>query len=107
MRAEIQKEDSADYLWFYCEGCLTNHRVPVTGPRAWQWNQRLDLPTLAPSILTTWHKTKNEGTERVVDSSGKDVMHVCHSFVRDGQIQYLGDCTHDLAGQTVDLQEID
>jgi hypothetical protein len=30
---------------------------------------------------------------------------VCHSFVTDGRIQFLGDCTHALAGQTVDLPE--
>ena len=28
---------------------------------------------------------------------------VCHSFVTDGLIQFLGDCTHALAGQTVDM----
>jgi hypothetical protein len=33
---------------------------------------------------------------------GKDV---CHSFVRDGQIQFLGDCTHALKGQTVERPE--
>jgi hypothetical protein len=28
---------------------------------------------------------------------------VCHSFVTDGRIQFLGDCTHALANQTFDL----
>lgn len=28
---------------------------------------------------------------------------VCHSFVRNGKIEYLNDCTHELAGQTVEL----
>jgi hypothetical protein len=28
---------------------------------------------------------------------------VCHSFVREGQIQFLGDCTHAFAGQTVPM----
>lgn len=32
---------------------------------------------------------------------------VCHSFVRDGRIQFLSDCTHKLANQTVDLPDID
>lgn len=31
---------------------------------------------------------------------------VCHSYVTNGRIQYLGDCTHELAGQTVDLPEL-
>ena len=30
---------------------------------------------------------------------------VCHSFVTDGRIQFLGDCTHKLAGQTVNIPE--
>ena len=28
---------------------------------------------------------------------------VCHSFVRAGQIEFLGDCTHEFAGQTVPM----
>jgi hypothetical protein len=32
---------------------------------------------------------------------------VCHSLIRDGQIQFLTDCTHELAGQTVPLAPID
>ncbi len=28
---------------------------------------------------------------------------VCHSFLTDGRIQFLDDCTHAMAGQTVDL----
>ena len=31
---------------------------------------------------------------------------VCHHFIRDGKIQFLGDCTHALRGQTVDLPDI-
>jgi hypothetical protein len=27
----------------------------------------------------------------------------CHSFVTDGRIQFLGDCTHHPVGQTVPL----
>ncbi len=32
---------------------------------------------------------------------------ICHSFVTDGRIQFLSDCTHPLAGQTVDIPEWD
>jgi hypothetical protein len=104
--AKIFQEGEYDFLWFFCSGCNTHHRVPVTGPRKWEWNGSVESPTLSPSIKVTWHKTKNEGTERVTDDQGQDVMHVCHTFVRDGQIQYLGDCTHSLAGQTVPLTEL-
>ena len=30
----------------------------------------------------------------------------CHSFVTDGKIQYLNDCTHEYAGQTIELEDI-
>jgi hypothetical protein len=52
----------------------------------------LDKPTFQPSILA-----------RVERTDGK--IMVCHSFVADGKIQFLGDCTHKLAGQTVDIPE--
>ena len=29
----------------------------------------------------------------------------CHSFVREGRIEFLSDCTHALAGQTVELPD--
>lgn len=32
---------------------------------------------------------------------------VCHSFVRDGRIEFLGDCTHELAGKSVALEPVD
>lgn len=53
-------------------------------------------PTFEPSILVTCRWMAS-------DSEMKD--DVCHSFVRDGRIQFLGDCTHELAGKTVDLPD--
>lgn len=31
-------------------------------------------------------------------------MNICHSFVRNGKIEFLSDCTHELAGKTVELE---
>ena len=31
--------------------------------------------------------------------------HRCHSFVTDGKIRFLNDCTHEMAGETVDLEK--
>lgn len=79
-------KDAADNegVMFWCQGCKCAHQI-IT-PR-WTWNGRLDHPTFTPSILV---------------QGGLDNM-VCHSFVTDGKIQYLGDSTHYLAGKTVDL----
>jgi hypothetical protein len=30
----------------------------------------------------------------------------CHIFVRDGKIQFLNDCTHELAGKTVPMEPL-
>jgi hypothetical protein len=32
--------------------------------------------------------------------------HRCHSFITDGKIEFLSDCTHSLAGQTVELKPV-
>lgn len=89
------------YLTFWCSGCGEPHSVPVAGEKAWQWNGERDRPTLAPSILIRYpaYPTAAEGFEQW------RTERVCHSFVRDGRIQYLGDCTHALAGKTIDLPD--
>lgn len=79
-------------VWFWCPGCEEQHMVEVGGTNPgpkWTWNGSLELPTFSPSIL--------------LSRNSKD--QVCHSFVHDGRIQFLSDCGHALAGQTVDLPE--
>lgn len=88
-------------LAFRCPGCDEAHHIQVgegPGPR-WGWNGDVDRPTFTPSVLVTSPANPDAGpgfeewlTERR-----------CHSFVTDGRIQFLGDCTHALQGQTVDL----
>jgi hypothetical protein len=94
-------------LLFRCPGCEDIHGIQVgegPGPR-WGFNGDFDKPTFTPSVLV-------RGTRRITDDEHRRIMAgekikpdpvVCHSFVRDGQIQFLGDCTHTLAGQTVPL----
>jgi len=77
-----------DNLRFDCPGCREPHIVVVPPhPNAWDWNGDVQSPTLSPSIL--------------VQGGENDVR--CHSFVRGGVIEFLLDCSHDLAGQSVQL----
>lgn len=97
----VLRNVSGDGLMFWCPGCDNNHAVSHgsgPGPR-WVWNNDLVKPTLTPSILVTYpanpkavEEFKEWRTERR-----------CHSFVTAGRIRFLDDCTHSLAGQTVDL----
>lgn len=103
-------------LMFLCPGCdmvHVIHHAPGPGPR-WNWNGNAEKPTFSPSILVQWEQWVPPATTpemRKKISSGEIVQtqesRVCHSFVTDGRIQFLGDCTHHLAGQTVDLQPFD
>lgn len=74
----------------YCEGCGMLHQIHVNKPNPhtqakWSWNGDADKPTFHPSL----------------NYPGK-----CHSFIREGKIQYLNDCSHDLRGQTVELPDL-
>jgi hypothetical protein len=92
----------SDRIAFMCPGCDEQHVCSVgtdlDRPR-WAWNGDLDRPTLQPSVFIK--------TGRAVDPNYQpepdDPPEICHSFVVDGRIQFLGDCTHALAGQSVDL----
>jgi hypothetical protein len=69
-------------------------RHPGRGAKAWGWNRSDEAPTFTPSILVYGWKSENpemKGQPR------------CHSFVREGRIEYLSDSEHALAGQTFDL----
>lgn len=101
-------------LRFFCPGCKKEHIVRVQGEARpnWTFNGNLERPTLSPSImLTTGHYVPGHRAESACwcttkDPDGEDWgfgCGICHSFVRDGQIQFLGDSTHTLAGKIVDL----
>lgn len=96
-REEMSKlrklEGGADYA-FYCPGCKFYHwfrDIAAAGGKrpAWHFNGDMDRPTLSPSLLN-----RDPSSDRC-----------CHLFVRDGKLQFLDDCTHEQAGQTVDMED--
>lgn len=96
MRARIW--GAHERIVFRCPGCekgefpqLADH---VINPKVHQFNGNLERPTFSPSLLMTY------------DYGEDHRRYVCHSFVRDGCIQFLDDCTHPLKGQTIELPHI-
>ncbi|WP_457948291.1 DUF6527 family protein [Pseudarthrobacter sp. alpha12b] len=73
---------------FWCPGCDDMHQVSDS------WDVRTDngLLTIAPSVLVLYGS--QPGAKR------------CHSFVNKSRIEFLQDCTHDLAGGSTDLDPL-
>ena len=67
---------------FFCPGCNCAHGFNSR----WEWNNDFNSPTISPSILSIGEKR-------------------CHSFVKNGKIQFLNDCEHELKNKTVELPE--
>lgn len=103
---------------FYCPGCNEHHSVYVNHSCAnanWSFNGDIDKPTFKPSVLIrsghhAGHWKQGDPcwcTYKQQDPTCKFSCGVCHSFVTDGKIQFLNDCTHHLAGKTVDLPDLE
>lgn len=88
-------------LGFWCPGCSGMHVVDS----GWTFDGNYDRPTFSPSVLVRYRHPKGHTNDNPapLGYSGEYVVDVCHSFVRDGQIQFLSDCTHELRGQTAPL----
>lgn len=82
------------YVMFRCPGCDDIHMI---NRDMWSYDGNANLPTINPSILV----------RSVIQVAGSNVDRKCHSFVREGMIQYLPDCSHHLRGQTVALPILD
>lgn len=85
-------------IGYWCQGCDSCHVIRVGGDGAgWTFDGNADAPTFSPSVLVTY--------------SGADTGHDdapperCHTFIRGGMVEFLGDCTHALAGQTLPLPD--
>ncbi len=118
-----QSEDGK--VLFRCPGCDAAHGINVgkgPGPRR-GWNGSGDAPTFTPSVRVRGIRapdgrevmTPAEEAEydAIFAAGGSEAVlasrfgTTCHTFVTDGRIQFLDDCSHKLAGQTVDLPDWD
>lgn len=104
---------------FWCPGCDEAHNLRPRAEGApspsWEFNGDGDHPTFSPSVLVTsghyvsffkpgdscWCTYNAENPER----PSRATCSRCHSYVRNGMIEFLGDSTHALAGQTVPLPD--
>jgi hypothetical protein len=99
-KTDLLKSTDGQHLTWWCPGCEDFHGVPVVTAdrqpgRAWGWNGDREKPTLQPSVFVN-----SPANQHHVPS-----LPSCHVYLVEGVIQFLGDCTHRLAGQNVPLVE--
>jgi hypothetical protein len=82
---EVARIDGRPEYIFFCPGCNHGHiiidNLPLTDD--------LNNPTFSISVLIKENDT------------------VCHSIIKNGQIEYSVDTTHKYAGQLVDMLDFD
>ena len=106
--AKLVGVEASGFRW-WCPGCESHHIVPIAGMNAWGFNGDLEKPTLIPSVLVYGHLSfidHNLDGEALLADTNKRMTPRCHTFIVDGRIQFLADCTHLLAGQTVDMLDL-
>jgi Family of unknown function (DUF6527) len=118
LSSKLRNSTDGGILW-WCPGCDEAHRISSggsSGPQ-WRWNQDVDKPTFTPSVLVRGIRQDMNAEDlaaydaerkRIQDSSILNDPRfgtVCHVFITDGNIQFLGDCTHSLKNQTVPIPD--
>lgn len=102
----------------FCHACKCGHGFLVKSGipgRDWTFDGNMEKPTFNPSMLVRGTMYPSGGQmpnddELAQLKAGKDFgpemrPYICHSFVHNGKIQYLSDCTHKFANQTINLED--
>lgn len=106
LRTIVDGDTNYSCLMFVCPGCKELggtglHMLPVNSLEKlppgdkrpmWGWDGNLEAPTVNPSILTRGGPPEDQ--------------YVCHSYLKAGVFQFLGDCTHPLADQHVPIPDL-
>lgn len=87
----------------WCPACEETHVIPDS----WSFDGNLDRPTFSPSVKITGKQVVNKNGrwtgEWVRDSNGNTLDLCCHYILTAGVLNYCGDCTHELRGQSIPL----
>lgn len=90
-KVKLHLSNDTEEIWgFKCPACGRTHQfwTKKDGKPWWSFNGDVENPTVHPSVAVTMH----DG--------------FCHFFIKDGKMQFLNDCTHRLAGNTVEMENI-
>lgn len=111
LSAKLRSVEGGRFM-YWCQGCEEVHMVGPT----WAFDGDLEAPTFSPSVLVTC----GHHTPGFVEGSGcwctYNAAHPdeepdfqcfrCHTFIKGGMVEFLSDCSHGLAGQTLPLPDL-
>ena len=113
-KGKLRINDNGD-VSFWCPGCEEYHIINLSRPGCptWTFNGNYDNPTFSPSVLVrSGHYIPGSSDKECwcnfkerFPNEGEPPFKcgICHSFIVNGKIQYLSDCTHKFAVQTIDM----
>lgn len=108
---DMKAKKDGIFVLIHCVGCGCKHAISVEPDpndakrTVWGFNNNYEMPTFSPSLMVRTGKYV-PGHEDY-DDEGLGLSSICHSFITNGFMQFLPDCTHALAGQTVLLPDIE
>ena len=113
--SKLKHDGNQSYFW--CPGCDHSHTISIYSNILggnWEFDGNEDSPTITPSVLITSghylssHKPEDDcwcTFHRKYPGRCGFICRRCHSYITNGQIQFLPDSTHPLTGQTVPLPD--
>ena len=96
-KLRVCEPHEATYVEFLVPSGLFEYRRLMIGdskkPNQWSWNYDVDEPTFRPSVLSkaSW--------------AGKPWL--CHSYITNGVVKFLGDCTHNNKNKSMPLKDVE
>ncbi len=81
-KLKVRQVGSAIFYVFWCPGCQETHSFEVVED-GWEFNGDMEKPSFRPSLKYPR----------------------CHLWVKNGIIEYGGDCRHRFRGRDIPLQE--
>lgn len=86
LRRIVDSDGKLQGYAFFCPACKHGHKFDLD---RWRFNGDMKNPTFEPSLLYE-----------------KGVNHPrCHLYLRSGQIQFLSDCSHEMKGQSISVND--
>lgn len=101
--AKLRRLDVGYGHW--CPACMGMHAFFVDRPTSkghrWRFNGDVNRPTFTPSMNI---RTGKYADPKFIDT--ENLSSICHYILTAGRMQFCGDCTHALRGQSIDLPDL-